>query len=104
VPRTTDRQKETEDLERRRVRLQDELDRWRQNRAKDVKVYQDMVRNAATNDQSGEGRRTYREMHVQCDRVWVERIQLKKAELAALAAGARRLMGAHGTVVAGRWN
>ena len=55
-----------------------------------MKVYQDLVQKAATNDPSGEGRKTYREMHLQCDRIWVERIQLKKAELATLAAGARR--------------
>ena len=86
-PRTTDRQKETKELETRRARLQNELDRSRQCRARDERVYQDIVRKATTNDPSGEGRETYREMHVQCDQVWVERIQLKKAELAALAAG-----------------
>ena len=85
-PTTTGRQKAKE-LESRRARLQDELDRWRQNRARDQKVYQDMVRKAAANDPSGEGRETYREMHVQCDGVWAERIQLKKAELAAVSRG-----------------
>lgn len=79
-----DRQKETEELESRRARLQNELERWRQERAKDERVYQDRIREPVTNDASGHGRETYREMHVQCDRVWAERIQLKKAELAAL--------------------
>ena len=84
LPRATQEQRETAELESRRVRLQNQLDRWRQERAKDEKVYQDVIRDAATNDPSGDGMETYREMHVQCDRVWAERIQGKKAELAAL--------------------
>jgi hypothetical protein len=82
--RATHEQREIEELESMRARLQNQLDRWRQGRAKDEKVYQDMLLDAVTNDPSGDGRQTYREMHVQCDRVWAERIQLKKAELAAL--------------------
>jgi len=44
-----------------------------------------LARDAATGDPSGRIGETYRAMHSQCDRVWVERIHLKKAELAALA-------------------
>lgn len=79
--------KDAKVLESRRARLQNELDCSRLGRARDEEVYQDLVRKATTDDPSGEGMETYRQMHVQCDRVWVERIQLKKAELAALAAG-----------------
>jgi hypothetical protein len=87
LPRATQEQRETAELESRRTRLQNQLDRWRQERAKDEKVYQDMIRSGVTNALGGQGRESYREMHVQCDRVWAERIQLKKAELAALVLG-----------------
>ena len=53
-------QREAEELESRRARLQHQLDRWRQERAKDEKVYQNVIREGVTNDPSGHGRETYR--------------------------------------------
>jgi len=82
--RATDRQRETAERERRRERIRSELTGWREARAKDERAYQAIVRDAATNDPNGRSRETYRAMHALCDRVWAERIQLKKTELAAL--------------------
>jgi hypothetical protein len=70
--------------EYKRKRIQNQLECWCEARAKDESVYQVIVFKVAPSDPSGHRRETYRAMHAQCDRVWVERIRLKKAELAAL--------------------
>lgn len=70
--------------ENKRKRIQNQLKCWCEARAKDESVYQVIVFKVAPSDPSGRRRETYRAMHAQCDRVWVERIRLKKAELAAL--------------------
>jgi hypothetical protein len=84
-PKTTQTQRDAAERENRRKRIQNELECWRQARAKDETAYQGIVREAAMTDPSGGSKETYRAMHTLCDRVWVERIHLKKAELAALA-------------------
>jgi hypothetical protein len=83
-PKTTETQREAAERENRRKGIQNELECWREARAKDETAYQGIVREAAMTDPSGRSKETYRAMHTQCDRVWVERIQLKKAELMAL--------------------
>jgi hypothetical protein len=70
--------------ETKRKRIQNELDCWGDARAKDARVHEVIVREVAPSDPTGRRRETYRAMHAQCDRVWAERIQLKKEELAAL--------------------
>jgi len=86
-PKATEKQREREAAEQKSKleRIQNELDGWREARAKDERAYRGVIREAATADPSGGSGETYRAMHVQCDRVWAERIQLKKAELAALS-------------------
>jgi hypothetical protein len=84
-PKTTETPREAAERETKRKRIQNELECWRQARAKDEMSDLGLARDAATGDPSGRIGETYRAMHSQCDRVWVERIHLKKAELAALA-------------------
>jgi hypothetical protein len=83
MPKVT---KTAEELANKRNRIQLQLQYWCEARAKDQRVYQVIVGKVASSDPSGRRRETYRAMHAQCDRVWAERIQLKKAELAALTA------------------
>jgi hypothetical protein len=89
--KATQEQQETAQRENRRARLQNQLDRWRSERAKDEGVYQDMIREAATNAPSFDRRETYRAMREQVRPGWAERIQGKKAELAALVSRDDRL-------------
>jgi hypothetical protein len=83
-PKVTNTQREAEELANKRKQIQNQLECWRVARAKDERVSQVIVRKVATSDPSGRRGEIYRAMHVECDRVWAERIQLKKAELAAL--------------------
>jgi hypothetical protein len=78
TPRTID------EAENERKLIQNQLERWGEARAKDERVYHVIVRKVAPTDPSGRRREAFRSMHAQCDRVWAERIRLKRAELAAL--------------------
>jgi hypothetical protein len=83
-PNATKAQRHSAERENQRKRIQNQIKCWGEARAKDERSHQVIVRKVAPSDPNGHRRETYRAMHAQCDRVWAERIQVKRAELAAL--------------------